>query len=350
MLAVLLLAALSPAHAQEGMVQMGGTAATPDFYVIQSGDTLWDISQRFLADPYQWPQLWSYNEYVTNPHWIYPGNKIYFNLGDALTPPSAGVDLVQEVPYQPPKQQVAVTSEDCDFPARFDDVRRGQRLSSPGLLGIAQDFNARGRVIAASTSGLSVGESDYVYLKLDDTDGVECGTLLSLYRKNPDRVRTKDGVQFVYRVVGTVRVIRVDDNVATAEVRDGFSESLRGDIVGDAFAVDVTVDVDPPEGDVKARVLARLTTEQALASTYETLFLDVGTNDGVDVGTSLFLVTQADGMARRMSEPDTRLPERVTGRVVVVRAEANRSAAVVVDASEEYRELTRVVATPNQSN
>ncbi len=350
MLAVLILASLGPAHAQEGMVQMGGTSATPDFYVIQPGDTLWDISTRFMGDPYQWPQLWSYNEYITNPHWIYPGNKIYFNLGDALSPPSAGIDLIQEVPYQPVRQEVAVNESDCDFPARFDDTRRGQVLTSAGLLGVAKDFNARGRVVAATSGGTSLAEEDYVYLKLDDTDGVECGTLFSLYRKQPDRVRTADGVRYVYRVVSTVRVIRVDDNVATAKIRDSYSEAYRGDIVGDMMPVDVTVDVDPPEGEVKARIVARLNTEQALASTYETVFLDVGTNDGVEVGTSLFLVTQADGSAPRLARPDKRLPERVTGRVVVVRAEEKRSTAVVVDAGEELREATRVVATPNQSN
>lgn len=350
MLAVLILASLGPAHAQEGMVQMGGTSATPDFYVIQPGDTLWDISTRFMGDPYQWPQLWSYNEYITNPHWIYPGNKIYFNLGDALSPPSAGIDLIQEVPYQPVRQEVAVNESDCDFPARFDDTRRGQVLTSAGLLGVAKDFNARGRVVASTSGGTSLAEEDYVYLKLDDLDGVECGTLFSLYRKQPDRVRTADGVRYVYRVVSTVRVIRVDDNVATAKIRDSYSETYRGDIVGDMMPVDVTVDVDPPESEVKARILARLTAEQELASTYETVFLDVGTNDGVEVGTSLFLVTRADGGASRLAPPDKRLPERVTGRVVVVRAEEKRSTAVVVDAGEEIREATRVVGTPNQSN
>ena len=67
------------AHAQDGTASMPGGG---DFYVIQSGDTLWDISTRFLNDPHAWPELWSYNEYITNPHWIYPGNRVYFRLGD----------------------------------------------------------------------------------------------------------------------------------------------------------------------------------------------------------------------------------------------------------------------------
>ena len=348
MLAALVLATFSsPAHAQEGMVQMGGTAATPDFYSIQAGDTLWDISTRFLGDAYQWPQLWSFTEYITNPHWIYPGNRVYFHLGDALTPPGAGVEAIDDAPYQPIQQVVAAKADDCDFPVRFANQIEGQRVTAPAVLSTPKEINARGRVIAASPAGINLAEGAYLYLKLDDTDGVECGTLFNLYRKTGRSVKSSDGKRFVYRIVSTVRVIRVDADVATVELRDSFFETLRGDIVGDALPADITVDVGSPQGDHEARVVARLTEEAINASTYETVFLDRGTNDGIDVGTSLFLVTQRDGLAGRLAKPDLRLPERVTGRIVVVRAGETTATAVVLNSSEEFSTGARVVGTPN---
>jgi hypothetical protein len=343
-LSLLALLAASPAHAEEGVVSMG--TPTSDYYVIQPGDTLWSISSRFLNDSYAWPQLWSLNEYITNPHWIYPGNRIYFRLQDHLTPPSAQPD---DVPAENVRVAQAAAADACDFPARFNEAQAATSMQAPGVIGTADELNIRGKITAADEPGTLLGAPSYVYLNVDDDADTKCGDTFSVFRMVQKKVKANGSiVGSMYRILGEVQVIRVDDKVATARIRNSYSEIERGDVVGDLVPVGLTVDVKAPTGDLEANIFARLTTEQILANIQETVFLDRGTADGIKVGSSLYVVERRDPI-HLDDRSDETLPERVVGRVVVVRATEDSSTAIVVNAARDVQVGQHLTTTPNKS-
>ena len=49
-------------------------------YKVKGGDTLWDISNKELQDPFLWPKIWKNNPEISNPDRIYPGQSIKIPL------------------------------------------------------------------------------------------------------------------------------------------------------------------------------------------------------------------------------------------------------------------------------
>lgn len=76
----------------------------PEEYIVQHGDTLWDISDQLLDDAAWWPKLWSLNNSIQNPNLIYPGMKLLFYPSNGSEAPALAIkddlDGVMPIGYE----------------------------------------------------------------------------------------------------------------------------------------------------------------------------------------------------------------------------------------------------------
>jgi len=97
----------------------------PERYVVVRGDTLWDISEKFLTDPWRWPDVWEFNPQIENPHLIYPGDVIVLTYVDGkpvLRVLKGGETGETKTLRLSPKVRTQNVGSNTDDPNQFDQT------------------------------------------------------------------------------------------------------------------------------------------------------------------------------------------------------------------------------------
>jgi hypothetical protein len=83
------------------------TEPLPQTHTVRKGDTLWDLAQFYLKDPFLWPGIYRLNtDVVEDPHWIYPGEILRIAPSDnvAAVPATDNVASGPTMDTPPPPQ------------------------------------------------------------------------------------------------------------------------------------------------------------------------------------------------------------------------------------------------------
>ncbi len=209
-------------------------------YIIQPGDTLWDLAAKSLGNPYLWPQIWEQNQYIRDAHWIYPGDPLVIGVKAAEAPaaPTAGeAGGAAEAPA-PTGGEGAAGAPVGEGPGVEAEALELVPLGSEddiycfGFLGPA-DAQPELAVISAEQVQYQASffTGDIVYLSKGSAEGVAAGQ--EYFLVNPGRVvrhpATNAVLGRIMRYVGHVRVLCVQEHSATAEIMSSCDEVRIGD-------------------------------------------------------------------------------------------------------------------------
>ena len=209
----------------------------PEQYTVEKGDTLWDISARFLKDPWVWPAIWDANPQIENPHLIYPGDIIslvYIDGQPRLLVNRDGtqvaIDLGQTTSGKPiVKLSPRIRSEELNqaIPTIPADAIE-QFTVNPRVLALEQ-LDAAPYIVGNFDDRLVSATGNQVYVRGIEDDGE---ALYSIFRPgdaliDPD---TKEILGYEVAFVGDAKVLSYGDP-ATLLITDSKREALTGDVV-----------------------------------------------------------------------------------------------------------------------
>jgi len=260
-----------------GPIQLAPDA--PGSYVVVKGDTLWDISGRFLKEPWRWPEIWNMNrEQIKNPHWIYPGDviKLLFDVNGNPYLSLATGERGENVRLQPRARVDALVSEIPSIPSKVISPF----LSLPLVIDEGALANAP-RIVATEDGRVVVGAGNTAYaIGLQQSQGIRW----QIYR--PGKALTNSagevlGYEAIY--LGEAKVVRFGET-STIEILRSTQEILRGDrLTPTADAVVPSYSPRSPDKNVTGAIISLLNGVNTGAQ-YSIITVDLGKRDGMEVG------------------------------------------------------------------
>lgn len=336
----------------------GGREAAPgQVHTVERGDTLWDLSQRYLGNAWYWPKVWSYNPEISNPHWIYPGNLVRFFAAGEEAPAEVGVGPAPlqgatELPMGEPEEGGLAPAAPLEVTGRISFVPAGgRRVVHDGFV-TERELDESGVLEASFSEALMLSAPDTVYVRFRRSVPARVGDRAVVFRTEQVVKHPVSGkrVGYLTKLLGTLRVVKVDGRLTTARIEQTWGEITRGALVGpyDERLVE-NVQPRPNERELAGRVVSALVPYLTIMGEHNDLVLDVGSADGVQQGNTFLVVRQQDLGGNFMNpargqDPD--LPKEEVARCLAVDVKDRFTVCTLVRSLREVVPGDRVELRP----
>ncbi|HEX6993292.1 MAG TPA: LysM domain-containing protein [Gammaproteobacteria bacterium] len=310
----------------------------PERYVVQRGDTLWDIAALFLRDPWYWPEIWQINPQVENPHLIYPGDILSLAYVDGR--PVLQLERVSNTERLSPRVR-SEPIEEAIPTIPYEAIRAF--LTRPLVLDPDQLETLP--YVVAHHNGLMGSAGRDVYVRGAEAAAVD--DVFNVVHVGDPLVDPDDGDVIGYEAiyVGQGRLRRAGDP-GTLFLTDSARETLVGDLLVDE-ETPAPVDFLPraPEQPVEGRIIS-VVDGVSLIGQYQVVVINRGAQHGLEPGHVLRAWQTGDVVRDRVRRGNfgqkVQLPDEPAGVMMVFRTFDRVSYALIMEATNEIRVLDAV--------
>ena len=290
-------------------------------YTIKKGDTLWGLSGHFLKDPHYWPDLWSRNPSIPNPHFIYPGQKVRVHP-----------DRIEPVAPEPVKEALAKTTPPAP-PPPAEEVAAEQTFVVSGGEGFLAEkgFRPVGYIVASDQGRELVGVDDIVYTDLGSRHGLRVGDRFSVFRMMEPISHPISNLPLGDRVIplGAIQITDVEADVSKAIVIQSFQEMGPGAFLMPYRDLRREVALRGADREMQGYIVASLAGSTIIGAG-DIVYLDLGLRLGIEIGNFLYVVRDVEKDSRYSANSSGNMPPELLGALVVVDATKDSSTALVV--------------------
>lgn len=268
-----------------------------DVHVVAEGDTLWDLSEDYFGSPWHWPELWSFNPEITNPHWIYPLDQLRLSPQSLVQDQAvAKVRVEGGIAEKPTSAGVLSGTETAS------SVVVPKELWKPGVVFLRDEgyldnsaLHTVGQIIGGPEEHMLLSPSDQLYVRFRNDQKVNAGDSYAIFRTMKETEREEGEQGTLVRLLGTVVVRSYDPTkrVARGLLTEALDPIERGMFVA---KIDRRFDlVEPKRNDanVVAHIIASVQ-PRTLLGYGNVVFLDVGEGHGIRPGNRFFVVRRGD--------------------------------------------------------
>ena len=264
----------------------------PETYTVVKGDTLWDISARFLEQPWRWSEIWGANPQIENPHLIYPGDIVSLSYQDGQPVLNVNRGTGQVVSGRNVKLSPTIRSSDnvAAIPTIPIDAIQ-QFLERPVVLD-EDEMDQWPYVVSSYDQHLIATTGNTIYIRgiAEDSDAVQ----YSIYRKGSAYINPKKegedkgeilGYEAIY--VGDATLQKKGDP-ASAIVTIVDREILVGDRLIPQSDQDISTAFIPraPDSEVEGNILSVVGGVSQIGQ-YQIVVLNLGKEQGIEPGNVL---------------------------------------------------------------